>query len=81
LRPGDPVTPEQAREAMLAEGASVLVSPQSPQLRFATQEEAEAALQRLSRRLPGSAPIWLINREITAYDYGTGRDGATLEAE
>jgi hypothetical protein len=81
LRLGDPVTPEQAREALLAEGASALVGPQMPQLRFTTQEEAEAALQRLSRRLPGSAPIWVINREITAQDFAAARDGALLDAE
>src|SRR5262249_3064853 len=37
-REGDSVTLEQCREAMIAEGASVLRNPDKPQLRFATQE-------------------------------------------
>src|SRR5947207_1781011 len=36
LRKGDPVTVEQCREAMIAEGASILLDPSKPQLRFAT---------------------------------------------
>jgi hypothetical protein len=69
LRKGDPVTAEQVREAMLAEGASELANPQELQLRFATQEEAEAGRQRLINRLPGSDPIWVINQELAAQDY------------
>jgi hypothetical protein len=76
LRKGDPVTPEEVRQAMLDEGASQLLSPQAPQLRFATEEEAEAARRRLSQRLPASEPIWIINREITAQDYTRGLDWA-----
>jgi hypothetical protein len=81
LRQGDPVTPEQAREALLAEGASALAGPQAPQLRFTTEEEAEAARQRLTRRLPGSEPVWVINREITAHDYAWAQDGAPKDEE
>lgn len=68
LRSTDPVTFEQVRDAMLAEGASTLAGPQ-PLLRFATGEEAEACRQRLARRLPGSEPIWIISREIQGRDY------------
>src|SRR4051794_13005646 len=63
LRDGDPVTPEQCRRAMIGEGASTLLSPDQPQLRFATQEEAAAARKRLTEALPGSGPVWIISRE------------------
>jgi hypothetical protein len=63
LRPGDPVTTEQCRQAMFEEGASLLLAPDNPQLRFATEEEAEAGRQRLIRRLPGSEQVWIINKE------------------
>lgn len=76
LRQTDPVTFEQVREAMLAEGASTLGGTQTLQLRFATEEEAEACRQRLARRLPGSEPIWIINREIQARDYAGLQDSA-----
>jgi hypothetical protein len=66
VRKNDPVTAEQAREAVLEEGASVLGSAQAPQLRYATEEEAEECRQRLIRRFPGSDDVWIINREITA---------------
>jgi hypothetical protein len=79
LRKNDPLTFEQAREALLEEGASTLVNPQALQLRFATEEEAEACRQRLIRRFPGSDEVWLINREITAQDYGTVQDWAHVE--
>ena len=64
LRKGDPVTPEDCRQAMIAEGASTLLSPDKPQLRFATEEEATAAVLRLVRRLPKSDPIWVVTQEI-----------------
>jgi hypothetical protein len=64
LRKGDPVTAEQCRDALLAEGASALVDPDRPQLRFATEEEAEAGRVRLSSRLPGSDPVWVITRDV-----------------
>lgn len=81
LRQGDPVTPQQAREAMVAEGASQLVSPAMPQLRFATEEEAEAGRRRLIQRLPGTEPIWIINREITAYDYAQMHEWAQVDEQ
>ncbi len=40
LRKGDPVTLDQCRQAMIDEGASTLLGPDKPQLRFATEEEA-----------------------------------------
>jgi hypothetical protein len=64
VRAGDPVTADQCRQAMAAEGGSVLTDPDDPQLLFATDEEAEAARQRLARRLPGSDPVWLITQEV-----------------
>jgi hypothetical protein len=80
LRKGDPVTPDQVRQAMLEEGASQLMDPRAPQLRFATEEEAEAARRRLIQRLPASEPIWIINREITVQDYARAQDwGESLE--
>lgn len=63
LRPGDSVTLEQCRQAMIAQGASLLIDPAKPQLRFATEEEAEACRQRLIRHLPGSEPIWVIAKD------------------
>ena len=69
LRKGDPVTLEQCRQAMVEEGASKLLNPEALQLRFATDEEAEACRQRLIRRLPASEPIWIINREIMVQDF------------
>jgi len=64
LRKGDPVTAEQCAQAMLEEGASLLFDPDHPQLRFATEQEAEASVKRLSRALPGSEPVWLITKEM-----------------
>lgn len=69
LRKGDPVTAEQARQALLEEGASTLVSDTALQLRFATKEEADACRGRLIARLPGSEDVWIINRELTAQDF------------
>src|SRR5581483_83968 len=70
LRKGDKVTFEQCRDAMLAEGASQLLGPKVPQLRFPTEESAEACRKRLTKRLPGSDDIWMVTREITAQDFG-----------
>jgi hypothetical protein len=66
LRKGDPVRVEQARAAMIAEGASVLRGdPNYPALRFATEEEAEASRRRLIEALgPESEPIWVITRDM-----------------
>lgn len=64
LRRDDPVTLGQCREAMIAQGASVLLDPEKPQLRFATEEEAEVCRQRLIEQLPGSEPVWVIAKEV-----------------
>jgi hypothetical protein len=70
LRKGDKVTFEQCSEAMLAEGASQLFGPSVLQLRFPTEESAEACRRRLIKKLPGSDEIWMVTREITAQDFG-----------
>lgn len=64
VRKDDPISAEQCRQAMIEEGASMLFSPDRPQLRFATQEEAEACVKRLVKRLPGSEPIWTISQDV-----------------
>lgn len=64
VRKGDPVTPEQCRKALLEEGASLLLDENNPQLRFATEDEAEAARKRLAERLPKSEPVWVVTKEV-----------------
>ncbi len=64
LRQGDPVTPEECNRAMIAEGASTLLDSNRPQLRFSTQDEADAAIRRLIQRLPKSAHVWVSTREV-----------------
>jgi hypothetical protein len=64
LRPGDSVTLKQVRQAMVEEGASVVLDPNEPRLRFKTLEEAEAGKQRLIQRLPGSDLIWTLHNEV-----------------
>jgi hypothetical protein len=64
LRKGDPVTAEECRQAMIGEGASTLLAPEKPQLRFATEEEAEATRRRLVQRLPKSEQIWVITQDV-----------------
>jgi hypothetical protein len=81
LRRTDPVTLDQARQAFLEEGASQLLNPRALQLRFATEEEAEACRRRLIRRLPGTEDVWLINREITAEDFAKTADWANAEEQ
>jgi hypothetical protein len=81
LRKSDPITFEQARQAFLEEGASQLADPQALQLRFATEEEAEACRQRLIRRFPGSDDVWIIHREITAQDFAKAQDWAQATDE
>lgn len=63
LRPTDRVPPPQCRKAMLAVGASVLADPDDPQLRFATREEAQECVRRLTERLPASESIWQVIEE------------------
>jgi hypothetical protein len=64
LRASDPVTAEQCRDAMIEVGASLLLSPERPVLRFATVEEAEQCVRELVKRLPGSEPVWSITKDI-----------------
>jgi len=64
LRRSDTVTLEECRQAMLDEGASTLFGPDHLQLRFATLEEAEAARQRLVKRLPESEQVWLVTQDV-----------------
>ena len=64
LRREDPFTPEQIREAMIEEGATVLFGADRPQLRSATREEAEAVRHRLARRIPRSEQVWVITEEV-----------------
>jgi hypothetical protein len=63
-RRGDPVTAEQCREAMIEAGASTLLDPDRPQLRFASEEEAEACRHHLILTLPGSDEVWVVTREV-----------------
>ena len=64
LRKGDPVSAEDCYQAMVDEGASQLFPDGKPELRFATEEEAKASIQRLVKRLPGSEPVWAIARGV-----------------
>jgi len=64
VRKGDPVTKDQCRRAQIEEGASTLFGDEQPQLRFATEEEAEAARKRLAARLPNSEEVWVITKEV-----------------
>lgn len=64
VRKGDPVTKDQCRKALIEEGASILFGEEQPQLRFATEEEAEAARKRLAERLPKSEEVWVITKEV-----------------
>lgn len=65
LRKSDPVTQEECRAAMIEMGGSVLSNPQHPELRFATLEEADQAIQHLIERLPGSEPVWNATQEVS----------------
>jgi hypothetical protein len=78
LRKGDRVTFEQCRDAMIAEGASLLFEPKAVQLRFSTEESAEACRKRLTERLPGSDDIWIVTREITAQDFGEASEPVAI---
>jgi hypothetical protein len=64
VRKSDLVTRDQARQALIEEGASILLGQDNPQLRFATEGEAEAAQQRLAERLPNSEEVWVITKEV-----------------
>lgn len=75
IRAGDPVTLDQCRQAMIEEGASTLFGPDALQLRFESEEEAEACRKRLIRRLPGSEPVWIIAREVGRIEEWAQTDG------
>jgi hypothetical protein len=66
LRKSDPITEDQVLQAMLEEGATQLGHGSRVHLRFATQDEAEAARQRLITRFPNSEDIWLLNWDVAA---------------
>jgi hypothetical protein len=74
IRRGDPVTDEQARVAFLEMGASKLVNEHAFQLRFATEEEAEACRSELIRRFPRSDDVWLVRRDIAMQEFGGEED-------
>jgi hypothetical protein len=79
VRKGDPVTPEQCQQALREEGGSTLFAPGTVQLRFQTEEEANDAVGRLARRLPGSEPVWVVTRDalprdFSAEDWGNGAE-------
>ena len=65
LRREDVVTQEDCRRAMIDEGASTLVQTMTtPLLAFARRDEAEAARDRLARRLPASDQAWVITEDV-----------------
>jgi hypothetical protein len=63
---------------MLAEGASHLFGPKILQLRFPTEDSAEACRNRLIKRLPNSDEIWIVSREITAQDFGQTSESVAI---
>ncbi len=71
-RKSDPVTLDQCRDAALAEGASKLFGSGVVRLLFPTDAAAEACRKRLSKRLPGSEPIWLVQDHIWNMVVGEG---------
>lgn len=68
LRTQDSGLAHQCRDAMIAEGASVLRDPNRPELRFETLDDAAAAVERLEGRLPGVR--WLVVQAVS-HDYST----------
>jgi hypothetical protein len=54
---------EEYRSVMIDAGASLLFGEDRPQLRFATIEDAEAAIERLQEILPKSR--WIIAHEVS----------------
>ncbi len=81
LRSSDPFKPEEVEAAMLEQGASELNKEDGLQLRFATKEEAEACRKRLSEKLSGSEPIWIISRDIRVYDHLTLSDSVNAQVK
>jgi hypothetical protein len=78
LRKSDTVTKEECWEAMLAEGASELFGPKALQLRFPTEESAEACRERLIKKVPNSDEIWIVSREVTAQDFGQASESIAI---
>jgi hypothetical protein len=74
IRRGDPVTQDQARQAFLELGASKLGNERALQLRFATEDEAEAGRRHLVERFPGSDDVWMVRRDIVMQEFGNGED-------
>jgi len=46
----------------------IAFDPKTPQLRFASQEQAEACVKLLVKALPGSEPVWVIGKEVGAIE-------------
>jgi hypothetical protein len=78
IRKGDPVSAEEATRAMLDMGGSTLFKPDTVQLRFSTTEEAERAKRRLVEHFPGSDDVWIIHREVFAFDGACAQDEAVI---
>lgn len=74
VRNTDPVTSDQCRQAMIDEGASILLGDDPPLLRFQTEEDAEAAKQRLTERLPNSGAVWIITHDVGAVEQWADAD-------
>ena len=64
VRKTDSVTMDQCRKALIEEGASILFDESNPQLRFATEGDAEAGRKRLAALLSNSEPVWVITKEV-----------------
>ncbi len=75
------MTSEQAKQAFVEEGGSLLFNPLKVRLLFATQEEVEGCRQRLIRRFPGSEDVWLINLESTAEDFAGVQESMSFQEE
>lgn len=63
VRKSDPVTLEQCIEEMKKEGASLLFDKKVPRLYFTSEEQAQAAVERLKSRLPQSDDIWAVSQD------------------
>jgi hypothetical protein len=79
LRKSDPVTLEECRQAMLTEGGTSLMGRDHVELRVATEEQAEASVQRLVKKLPQSSEIWVITRDLEIPEFGPS-DEVTMGA-
>jgi hypothetical protein len=78
IRKGDPVSFEDAKRAMLEMGGSTLINLETVQLRFSTREEAERAKIRLIELFPKSDDVWMIYREVFAFDSACAQDEAVV---